>query len=719
VSVARLAASLACIVTLLVVGAVAADAPATKHILLLHQAGGPGPFRGKFDVAFMQTIRSAASAPIDLYEEDIETQRLGGPQQSQLARDYLKSKYLGRTIDVIVAPGTAPLAFARQNRALFGNPPIVAIATPAGLVSGSSDDVTGLQGGYWISGTIDLALALLPGTQRVVVVDGARESNDELQAEVERQFRTQYSRLALVYLRNRPLSAVLSRITTIPDRSIVLLLKQTIRSDVQDVDQLEALARILAASAVPVFSQLEDLVGHGVVGGSIWRFEEDARRMAEMARQIANGTSVREIAPGRSTYATLVDWRQLQRWRIPASRVPAGTVVLYRPQAFFELYRWYVIGGLVVFTAQLTLIVGLLVQRVRRRRAEEEMRASQERLEQAQERNAAMLRAVPDLMFVVTRDGTYLDYHAKDPKQLFVPPSAFLGRTVRDVMPPDLAEVFMEAIERAYQSDNPVVIEYDLPLGETRHFESRIVRAGADRVLSMVRDVTESKRAMELNRDLAGRLIVSQEAERQRIARELHDDLSQKIALLSIELDQLAPAFAMDGLGFAKLREQMTEIASDVHDLSHELHPSKLQILGLPSAMKSLCRDISRQRGVDVVFTHGAIPTKVDPKVSLCLYRIAQEALHNVARHSHAREAEVNLTCSDNCVVLQIADSGVGFDARVHHDGLGLVSMRERVTLLRGHLAIHTAPGSGTRIGVRIPLDQRGSDSASPTLKSA
>jgi len=715
----RLVASLACIAALFVVGVEAADAPATKRILLLHQAGGPGPFRGKFDIAFVEAIRSGVSTPIDLYEEDIEAQRLPGARQSQLTSDFLKSKYLGRTIDVIVAPGTAPLTFARQNRGLFGNPPIVAIATPAGLVSGSRDNVTGLQGGFWIQGTIGLALALLPDTQRVVVVDGARESNDELQAEVESQFKTQYPRLALTYLRNRPLSEVVSRIATISNRSIVLLVKQTMRSDVQDVDQLAALAQILGASTVPVFSQLEDLIGHGVLGGSIWRFEEDARRMAEIARRIASGTSAREIVPGRGTYATVVDWRQLQRWRIPVSRVPAGTVVLYRPQSFFELNRWFVIGGAVVFTAQLALIVGLLVQRVWRRRAEKETRTSEERLEQAQERNAAMLRAVPDLMFVVSRDGTYLDYHAKDPKQLFVPPGMFLGRKIRDVMPPDLAELFMQTIERAYRSDDPVVVEYDLPLGETRHFESRIVRAGADRVLCMVRDVTESKRAMELNRDLAGRLIASQEAERQRIARELHDDLSQKIALLTIELDQLAPAFTSGGLGFAKLREQMNEIASDVHDLSHELHPSKLQILGLPSAMKSLCRDISRQRGVDVVFTHGIIPPAVDPNVSLCLYRIAQEALHNVARHSQAREAQVNLTCSDASVELQIADSGVGFDARAHHDGLGLISMRERVTLLHGHLAIHTAPGSGTRIGVRIPLEQRGSDSASATLRYA
>src|SRR5262249_14318726 len=165
-------------------------------------------------------------------------------------------------------------------------------------------------------------------------------------------------------------------------------------------------------------------------------------------------------------------------------------------------------------------------------------------LAQAQERNSAMLRAVPDLMFVGARAGTDLDYHAKGPKQLFVPPSAVLGKKVRDIMPPALAELFVDAIARACQRDDPVVVDYDLPLGETRYFEARLVRAGTDRVLCMCRDVTESKRATARSRDLAGRLIASQEIERQRIARELHDDLSQKIALLAIDLDQLSQSFA-------------------------------------------------------------------------------------------------------------------------------------------------------------------------------
>ena len=400
------------------------------------------------------------------------------------------------------------------------------------------------------------------------------------------------------------------------------------------------------------------------------------------------------------------------------ARLAAGMLVAFGPPSFFGLTTRYVVVGLVVFAGQLALIVGLLVERAWRRRAETASKAletdrvlAEEALGFAQARNNAMLRAIPDLMFVLQRDGTFVDYHARDPQLLFAPPTTFIGRTLRDVMPPDLGNVFMDAIERAFSSDDTIVVEYELALGETRQFEARLVHAGADRVLSIVRDVTEARRAEVLHRDLAGRLIASQEVERHRIARELHDDLSQKIALLNIEIDQVAEQ--VDAAGprswLQRISSRAGEIAGDVHNLSHELHPSRLRTLGLVKAMQALCREVSKQGSIEVVFAHGPVPDSIEPDVSLCLYRITQEALHNIARHSGAHEAVVRLTSDATHLVLQIADPGVGFNAKSAHDGLGLVSMRERAALLRGELAIHSFPGGGTRIGVRIPVTQDGS----------
>ena len=325
----------------------------------------------------------------------------------------------------------------------------------------------------------------------------------------------------------------------------------------------------------------------------------------------------------------------------------------------------------------------------------------------AEARNSAILRAIPDLMFILLRDGTYVDYHVQDPAALFAPPEAFIGKTVRDVLPSPLADIMMDALERACNSEEPVVVEYELPMGEERSYEARIVHMGAGRLLSIVRDVTELKRASALNRDLARRLISSQEAERQRIARELHDDVSQRIAAMIMEIEQIA-AQVDSTRSRARLRTlsaQAGEIAVDLHRMSYELHPSRLRMIGLTDALESLCSDVSKQGNLQIAFTHGEMPASMDSGVSLCLYRIVQEALHNVARHSYAKDAQVSVTCEDGQIGLQIADSGIGFDpGHLSQAGLGLVSMRERVAALNGRLEIDAVPGGGTRITVGIPL---------------
>jgi PAS domain S-box-containing protein len=208
--------------------------------------------------------------------------------------------------------------------------------------------------------------------------------------------------------------------------------------------------------------------------------------------------------------------------------------------------------------------------------------------------------------------------------------------------------------------------------------------------------------------DLAGRLIAAQEAERARIARDLHDDMSQRLALLTIDIDQLGrqgrlPAETVEHLRL--ISQRAGEIASDVHLLSYQLHPTKLQTLGLVTAIQSVCRDISNQHGVDVEFQREPVPSGIAPEVALCLYRIVQESLRNVVKHSGARRALVRLSALDGELRLSVADQGKGFDvATTARTGLGLVSMRERVNFVGGEIVVHSKPGRGTRIGVRVPV---------------
>jgi len=808
-----------------------AAAPATKRVLILYDHGIDGPVRARFDAAFVEILRSPDAARIELYQETIDSDRFTGPEQFRLIQEFLKNRYAGRALDVIVTLGVGPLAFARQNREAFGSPPIVATVSPTGQIAGTNDNVTGLQGGLFINGTIDLALALMPDTQSVIVVDGALGNNADLQAEVERQLRARSQGIGLMYLWNLPVDDVVSRVAAAPDHSIVLFVRQTMRTHSENVGSpFEGLAQIVSASRVPVFSHMEEYVGRGIVGGYAWNVEENARRMAEMAVQLANGASVQDVPPGRSSYETLVDWRQLQRWHIPDSRVPTGAVVLFRPQSFFELYRRYVLGGLIVFAAQGTLIVGLLVQRIRRRRAEAESRKNEERyrsvvdtqselicrflpdstltfvngaycrfwsttrerllgrkfveliplasrqtvlekirglstgseshdhpvtlpdgtvgwqhwinqpildnsgrvteiqgigrditdrkraeesIGQLEARNSAILRAIPDLMFVLLRDGTCVDYHARDPERLFATPEQFLDRNIREVMPLPVADMFIGALERIGRGDDPVVFEYELTMNDPRHFEARLVNAEQDLVLSIVRDVTESKRSLALNRDLAGRLLASQEAERARIARDLHDGVCQEIASVGVDLShlrqkggQLKPREVQELLLGVQRRTE--RVAESLRLLSHGLHPSVLHHIGLQAALQAHCAEIERQHHMQVKFYSDGEIEPASALVALSFFRIAQEALRNSARHGHAGHARMSVSRAGPDLTLAIADDGVGFDVEAVRQagrGLGLVSIEERARLVKGQATIRSKPGRGTLVVVRASID--------------
>ena len=211
--------------------------------------------------------------------------------------------------------------------------------------------------------------------------------------------------------------------------------------------------------------------------------------------------------------------------------------------------------------------------------------------------------------------------------------------------------------------------------------------------------------SQEDTRKLAGRIIAAQEVERGRIARELHDDISQKVALLAMDIHQIGLSDEPGVRARANIMSERTaEIATDLHNLSHELHPAKLQLLGLVQATQYLCRDLAARHQVGIEFGHERMPSTVPPETALCLYRIVQEALQNVVRHSGARTASVRLTGSPESLQLEVSDSGKGFEITKLGDGMGLLSMRERVNLLHGHLTMWSKHGAGTRLAVRVPL---------------
>lgn len=224
-------------------------------------------------------------------------------------------------------------------------------------------------------------------------------------------------------------------------------------------------------------------------------------------------------------------------------------------------------------------------------------------------------------------------------------------------------------------------------------------------------DISDRKRTEEALKILGSRLIAAQEEERRRIARELHDDLNQRMAVLSIELEQLGQKLGKPSGLRKRLRDlqlQAQEISSDIHRLSYKLHPSKLDHLGLAAAVKSLCDELSNtQTGKPRVHFHqSGVPADLSKDVTLCLFRIAQETLRNCVKHSGADTVQVVLTKTAHAIRLSISDNGCGFDTRsdLMDKGLGFISMHERLRLVGGEINISSQPRRGTRIEVLAPL---------------
>jgi PAS domain S-box-containing protein len=240
------------------------------------------------------------------------------------------------------------------------------------------------------------------------------------------------------------------------------------------------------------------------------------------------------------------------------------------------------------------------------------------------------------------------------------------------------------------------------------------------RMIGIMGDITGRKLGEEALAGVSRRLIEAQDQERTRIARELHDDIGQRLALLAMGLTQLQQNSAnLPAEVHSRMRElqkQTSEIAIDIQSLSHELHSSRLEYLGITAAVRAFCKEFSEQQKVEIDFRTHDLPSSLPPDISLCLFRVLQEALHNSAKHSGVRYFEVRLSGTSDEVHLTVSDSGAGFDREAAKEarGLGLISMEERLKLLNGTFSIESQHKRGTTIRAHVPLSAR-SDSMRAT----
>jgi len=352
-------------------------------------------------------------------------------------------------------------------------------------------------------------------------------------------------------------------------------------------------------------------------------------------------------------------------------------------------------------------------------------KSTEQALAETNQRNQAILRAIPDMMFLQDKEGFYLDYYTPDKKRLLMPPDAFLGKNATDVLPKELAEQVKDLIAHVEQSNEPLIMEYTLKIeDEDRHFEARLVSAEGENVLSMVRDITEERRAIEALREsekrlrqstrqvrmLAAQLITAQESERRRISILLHDDVGQTIAALGLAISNIKRRlpFASEPVSseLDRVGGQIRDLTVQIRQLSHQLHPEILDHVGLVKALESYVLEFGNEEQITINYSAEVTTSPIRQEVAVCVYRTALEAIRNASKHSGATTANVTLKETDGFLELKVADSGRGFDIELarHGSGLGLVSSEERVRLLHGSLEIRSDSQSGTCVIARVPI---------------
>jgi signal transduction histidine kinase len=227
-------------------------------------------------------------------------------------------------------------------------------------------------------------------------------------------------------------------------------------------------------------------------------------------------------------------------------------------------------------------------------------------------------------------------------------------------------------------------------------------------ILILAEDISRRKQMEEALSDMSRKLIDSQEQERARIGRELHDDINQRLAMLSLELEQLQQHHPEIESSVQEIRKRTSEISNDVQILSHDLHSSKLEYLGVVAGMKSWCKEFAERHKIEINFGSD-VANPVPLELGLSLFRVLQEALHNAIKHSGVKRIEVQLREESGEIHLTVSDSGRGFDVEAvkQGKGLGLTSMRERVRLVNGTISIESKPMGGTTIHVRVPFESK------------
>ena len=515
--------------------------------------------------------------------------------------DLLRQRYGDAHIDLIIGVDVPAATFLMENETLFPAIPVILCAIPEILqerILASSlrgRVTTVIEPSSVARGLVESSLRFMPKTTHAVLIAGSYESDQVRAVALRQTLQAMQDKVELLDFTGLSLGEILARCERLPPDTVIFFSTLFVDANGRSFIPRAVLQSLAAHTEAPIFGPYEMYMGSGIVGGPLLSLRLQGKKAAGTALQLLLGQLPKNALPtGADTYLTLYDWRQLQRHGIDESLLPPASTVLFREATIWDLYKYYIIGVVLLLALQSMLIIGLVFNLRQRKKAQAALRDSQQELQ-----------------------------------------------------------------------------------------------------------------------TLAGRLISSQEEELSRLSREFHDDYAQRLAAVAIETGTLElqatgiEAPVRDRIGHIK--EQLINLSDDIHALSRELHPAILKDLGMERAVRSLCLNFSDRESLPVTCHINELPDDIPLDTALCIYRVIQEGLRNIAKHAHARHVDIFLKRSAHHLLATIEDDGAGFEPKCarHTPGIGLASMRERVQYVQGEFTIQSAPGQGTVIDLSVPLPRR------------
>jgi PAS domain S-box-containing protein len=711
----------------------AQQAQPTRKVLVLYWYNKDYSYNVNFEQNFQETLKSAAGETVEYYAEYLETDRFPEEKQLDYLHDYLRQKYADRKIDVLVANSDTSLGFVLKHRDdLFPASPVVFIAShpPSKEQLALRPGITGLRNVNTYRETLDLALKWHPGTDQVFVISGNLQHDKRLELAAREELRSFQDRVKLTYLTDRTPDELIAITRTLPRNSIVLYVWQQSRDDEGKILEAgDVLAKFAPSTPVPIYGMSNPAIGRGLVGGYINSAGEMGVRVAGITLQILNGTRADNIPIEEAPSVPVFDWRELTRWGLRNQKLPSGSLIRYGTPSVWGQHREYVIGAISLIVLLTGLVGWLLLERRRRQRSEE-----------IRNQLATIVESSEDAIIGLTLDGKIQSWN--DGAQLHYGYAAaeVLGKSISVIVPPDRMDELsgylrklaaaerIEDFESVRLSQHGTRVDVSVGLSYIRDGRGRIIGAA-----SIGRDISKRKRAEQALREseqelqrLTVSLLNLQDTERRRLARELHDVTAQNVFATSLNLARLQrghlrPAEAETLL--ADSRQLCEQALQEIRTLSYLLHPPTLDQTGLFGALRWYVEGFVRRSGINVDISSIHEVGRLPGDIETALFRVVQESLTNISRHSGSTTAAVSLTMEANEVILHVTDHGRGMSKLALADdnghgalGVGIPGMRQRLRQFGGVLLVDSDE-RGTVVTARVPVANVSTDADPVVVK--